>query len=87
MDELSRPSRRLLLAYAKLTALAALAFGLDLLPLAEERYDLVVPREALGDARVARLLDELTTGAARRDLGALGYDVGCAGERVAEVSS
>jgi molybdate-binding protein/DNA-binding XRE family transcriptional regulator len=64
---------------------AARAFGLELVPLGEERFDLVVPKAAFGDARVARLLDELSSGAARRELGALGYDTRCTGERSAEL--
>ncbi len=36
---------------------AANALGLDFVPVAEERYDLIVPVEHLGDARVAALLD------------------------------
>jgi molybdate-binding protein len=64
---------------------AALAFGLDFVPLAEERYDLALPREALSDARVARLFDALTSTAFRHELAALGYDTRTAGTRVAEV--
>lgn len=66
---------------------AAMAFGLGFVPLAEERYDLAIPRSVLGDARVERLLDVLGTGELRRELSALGYDVRSAGEQVAEVSA
>lgn len=65
----------------------ALGFGLDFLPLAEERYDLVVPRPLLDEPRIARLLDLLSSGAARRELQSLGYDVRQSGERVAEVNA
>lgn len=54
---------------------AALAFGLDFIPLAEERFDLVLPAELADDARVVRLLDLLSGRAFRRELAALGgYD-------------
>lgn len=66
---------------------AALAFGLDLVPLAEERYDLVVAQSELADPRLQRLLDTMTTSAYRRELSALGYDVRACGERVAELSA
>ncbi|WP_437992698.1 substrate-binding domain-containing protein [Sorangium sp. So ce145] len=64
---------------------AAMAFGLGFVPLAEERYDLAVPREGLDDGRVQRLLDVLVSGEFRRELSALAYDARQAGERVAEV--
>lgn len=64
---------------------AALAFGLAFVPLAEERYDLALPLEALVDPRLSRLFDVLVSGGFRRELSELGYDVSCAGERVAEV--
>lgn len=66
---------------------AAIAHGLDFLPLAEERYDLALPRAALDDARIARLLDGLSAGSFRRELESLGYDARGAGERVAEVGA
>ena len=34
---------------------AALAFGLDFVPLVEERFDLALPSDLEGDARVVRL--------------------------------
>jgi putative molybdopterin biosynthesis protein len=64
---------------------AALAFGLRFVPLAEERYDLVVPRSLLADPRLERMLDVLVSAAVRRELTSLGYDVASTGERVAEV--
>jgi putative molybdopterin biosynthesis protein len=66
---------------------AALAFGLDFVPLAEERYDVVVPRAELADPRLQRLLDTMTTAAYRRELSALGYDVQACGDRVADIGS
>ena len=64
---------------------AALAFGLAFVPLAEERYDLALPRASLGDARVQRLLDVLVSSELRRELEALGYDTRPAGQRAAEL--
>lgn len=64
---------------------AAVAFDLRFLPLAEERYDLVIPAPLMSDARVERLLDVLASRAGRRELESLGYDVSDAGSRVAEV--
>lgn len=64
---------------------AALAFGLRFVPLAEERYDLVVPRPLMSDPRIERLLDALVSQPGRRDLESLGYDMSSAGRRVAEV--
>ena len=64
---------------------AALAFGLAFVPLAEERYDLVVPRDELNDPKLARLFDVMTAGPFRRELSSLGYDLRQCGERVAEI--
>jgi molybdate-binding protein len=64
---------------------AALAFGLGFVPLAQERYDLVVARDELADPRLVRLFEVMTSAPFRRELGALGYDVGQCGERVAEI--
>jgi molybdate-binding protein/DNA-binding XRE family transcriptional regulator len=64
---------------------AALAFGLKFLPIAEERYDLVVARDELNDPRLARLFDVMTAAPLRRELSSLGYDVGQCGDRVAEI--
>jgi molybdate-binding protein/DNA-binding XRE family transcriptional regulator len=66
---------------------AALAFGLAFVPLAEERYDLAIPRDGLEDPRILRLLDALTSAPLRRELAALGYDVRCSGDRIADVSA
>lgn len=64
---------------------AALAFGLAFVPLAEERYDLVVGHDDLSDARLSRLFDALSGAAFRRELSALGYDSRSSGTRVADV--
>lgn len=64
---------------------AAAAFGLHFIPLTEERYDLAIPQPLHDDPRVHRLLDTLTAAAFRRELTALGYDVSCSGDRIAEV--
>jgi molybdate-binding protein/transcriptional regulator with XRE-family HTH domain len=61
---------------------AALAFGLRFVPLAEERFDLVLPAALLADARFARLFDVLASKAMRAELAALGYDVHETGRRV-----
>jgi len=66
---------------------AALALGLGFVPLAEERFDLVLPLEALADARLARLFDVLSSAAFQRELACLGYDVRSSGTRVAELSA
>jgi len=66
---------------------AAIAFDLDFVPLAEERYDIVLPESALAEPRVQRLGDVLTSTALRRELAALGYDTGQSGARVADLSS
>jgi molybdate-binding protein/transcriptional regulator with XRE-family HTH domain len=51
---------------------AAIAYELDFLPLSAERFDLVIPRALKGDARVERLIDELSSGSFRRELDAVG---------------
>jgi molybdate-binding protein/DNA-binding XRE family transcriptional regulator len=66
---------------------AALAFGQHFVPLAEERYDLVLPRPSLEDPRVQRLFDTLSASVFQRELACLGYDVKSSGERVAELSA
>jgi molybdate-binding protein len=66
---------------------AADAFGLDFHPIAQERYDMVLPLEFLGDKRAQRLFDVLSSGEFRRDLSALGYDAREAGGQIAEVSA
>lgn len=66
---------------------AALSLGLHFVPLAEERYDLVVPRSLLADPRIERMLDVLVSSGVRRELSSLGYDVEPTGQRVAEVAA
>jgi molybdate-binding protein/transcriptional regulator with XRE-family HTH domain len=61
---------------------AALAAGLGFVPLAEERYDLAIPRPWLDDPRLLRLLDVMTSAPFRRELAALGYDTTPAGQQV-----
>ncbi len=62
---------------------AALAHGLDFIPLAEERFDLVVPRSRLDTPAVARLLGQLEARWFRTEAARLpGYDVSTAGQAV-----
>ena len=57
------------------TQAAARAFGLDFVPLAVERYDLVVPRKFAEMSGVQSLLDTLSRSVVRRRLETLaGYD-------------
>ena len=66
-------------------AATARAHGLDFIPLAEERFDLVLAKEVAGDARVARLLDILSSRAFRREMESLGGHVARdAGKVIAE---
>ena len=61
---------------------AALAWGLDTLPLEEESYDLVIPDHFLGLPAVGALLGLLRSPAVRRQVEALGgYDAGEMGRR------
>jgi len=63
----------------------ALGLGLGFVPLAEERFDLVVARDVADDPRVVRLLDTLTGRAFRRDLDSLGgYQTAEAGDLIVE---
>ena len=65
------------------TRSAAWAFGLDFLPLASERYDLVIRKEHLSLPAVARLIETLNHAALRRELETLcGYDTRDTGRRV-----
>ena len=61
---------------------AAIAFGLDFVPLAEERYDLALPSASLGDARLQRLFDVVSSAGFRQELSSLAYDVRASGARV-----
>jgi len=59
---------------------AALAMGLDFLPLEEERYDLVVPNHFLSDGPVQVLLDLLRRPVLHRRVESLGgYDASSMG--------
>jgi molybdate-binding protein/DNA-binding XRE family transcriptional regulator len=51
---------------------AALAYGLDFLPLAEERFDLVLPSDLVSEAPIVQLLETLDGAAFRREVGSLG---------------
>ncbi len=65
------------------TRAAARAFGLDFIPLASERYDLVLRKNDLKLPPVETLLDVLSRAALRRELeSAGGYDTSVAGQRV-----
>jgi molybdate-binding protein/DNA-binding XRE family transcriptional regulator len=69
------------------TRAAALAHGLSFVPLEEERFDLVLPRESASDPRIGRLLDTLRSKTLRRELGTLpGYSAARSGELVAEIA-
>jgi molybdate-binding protein/DNA-binding XRE family transcriptional regulator len=63
---------------------AAVAAGLDFVPLGEERYDLVIPNHYLDVAGVAALLDVLRRPALRAQVETLGgYDAAAMGEATA----
>jgi molybdate-binding protein/DNA-binding XRE family transcriptional regulator len=65
------------------TRSAGRAFGLDFIPLASERYDLVIQERHLELAPVERLLDILSQAAFRRELESrCGYDTRQTGQRV-----
>src|SRR5439155_613234 len=60
---------------------AAVAHGLDFVPLSEERFDLVFPKEWSGDARAGRIVETLEGRAFRRELASLGgYDTRRSGQ-------
>ena len=62
------------------TRAAARAFGLDFVPYATERYDLVIPTSFTGWKPLERMLDALASAAVRRELAALaGYDTSATG--------
>ena len=60
----------------------AIAYGLDFIPLSEERFDLAVTDATLQTPQARRLLEALTSSRTRRELAALGYDVRQTGVRV-----
>jgi molybdate-binding protein len=67
---------------------AALAFGLGFIPLAVERFDLVIPRTLATDPRIERLVDTLGSLAFRRELDTVGgYITGESGRQVGEIRS
>ena len=62
---------------------AARAFGLDFVPLAEERFDLVLPKNAENAAMIDRMLDAMQRPLFRRQLGMMGgYETAHTGEVV-----
>ncbi len=62
---------------------AAHQFNLDFIPLLEERYDLILPRE--NEKALAPLLDYLQTSAFRTELNSLtGYNASHSGERISD---
>jgi putative molybdopterin biosynthesis protein len=70
------------------TRAAAAGCGLEFLPLAEARFDLVIPRATAEDLRLERLIDVLASQRFRSDLGGLaGYGTGRTGQIIAEVTS
>jgi putative molybdopterin biosynthesis protein len=71
---------------AMVTCGAALALGLDFVPMAAEQFDLVLPREWIGDRRITRLLETLASGEFRRELAAIGgYSAQRSGSIAAEL--
>ncbi len=63
----------------------ARALGLEFIPLAVARFDLIIPRDLLDHPAVATALDVLQSRPLRAELGAIpGYDVGRTGSVVAE---
>ena len=67
---------------------AARAHGLDFIPLAEERFDLILAKEHAGDARIVRLLDLLSARSFRREMETLGGHVTRdAGRLIADTSA
>ena len=64
---------------------AAAAFGLGFIPLAVERFDLVIPRALATDPRVERLVDTLGSTTFRRELDTVGgYITHESGQQVGE---
>jgi len=67
---------------------AAAAFGLGFIPLAVERFDLVIPRTLATDPRVERLVDTLGSRTFRRELDTVGgYITHESGQQVGETRS
>ena len=64
---------------------AALAYGLDFIPLAQERFDLVIPRDLATDPRIERLVDTLGSRTFRRELDSVGgYLTSTSGQQVGD---
>ncbi|MCL2013165.1 MAG: helix-turn-helix domain-containing protein [Cystobacterineae bacterium] len=64
---------------------AALAYGLDFIPLSQERFDFVFPQEMANDLRVERLVDILRSRAFRREVDAMGgYSTQHVGQQLGE---
>lgn len=66
---------------------AAMALGLDFVPLVQERFDLIVPEDLSDDPRVERMFETLASGTFRRELDALGYDARLCTQKVAQVTA
>ncbi len=59
---------------------SAKALQLDFIPIAEERYDLVIPESSWGDSKTQVVLDIIVSGSFRRMVAELGgYDVSASG--------
>jgi putative molybdopterin biosynthesis protein len=68
------------------TRAAAVSYGLDFVPLAEERSDLVLSQELSSDPRLQRMVDALENRAFRRELASLGgYQLAESGHLVQEL--
>ena len=66
---------------------AAIAHGLDFVPLSEERFDLVFPKEWSTDPRAGRIVETLEARAFRRELASVGgYDTRESGHLVTELN-
>ncbi|MDD2317928.1 MAG: substrate-binding domain-containing protein, partial [Desulfobacterales bacterium] len=62
------------------------AFGLDFVPIAAVRCDLVIPGDLIGHPTVKILLDVLQSAALRREIDAIpGYEAGVTGKIIAEL--
>ncbi len=67
---------------------AAVALGLDFVPLSHVRFDLVIPTDHVSHAVVSAMLDLLNGRSLRADLATLpGYDVSSTGSVIAEIPS
>jgi molybdate-binding protein len=60
---------------------SAKALDLDFIPVAEERYDLVIPETAWNDRKIQMMLDIIVSDSFRRMVDSMGgYDVGDSGK-------